>query len=114
MNISHDLRIRNLDPIADSGATLNCFCMNSTSDYDKGIEPIRALLLDGNKINAHIQCQIKIDGLPEQLKAAYKFNNTQEPLMPIQVLCENGWTVTFTKQSVHVNKDMKNILTGYI
>ena len=53
MNISHDLRVRNLYPIADSGATLNCLCMNSPSDYDKKIEPIRALLPDGKK-SAHI------------------------------------------------------------
>ena len=86
MNIFHNLRVGNLDPIADSGATLNCLCMNSTSDYNKRIEPIRALLPDGNKINAHIQCQMKMDGLPEQSKTAYKFDNIQEPLMSIPVL----------------------------
>ena len=32
INISHNLRVRNLDPIADSGATLNYFCMNSPSN----------------------------------------------------------------------------------
>ena len=89
MNISHNLRVRNLYPIADSGATLNCLCINSARDYDKLIEPIWALLPDGNKINAHIQCKIKMDGLPEQSKIAYKFNGTQEPLMSIPVLCEN-------------------------
>ena len=87
--------------------------MNSPSDYDKRIEVIRALIPDGNKIDAHIQCQIKIDGLLEQSKTAYKFDSIQEPLMSIPVLCDNGFTVTFTKQSVHVNKDGKKILTGY-
>ena len=113
MNISHDLRVRNLDPIADSGDTLNFLCMNSPSDYDKRIEPIRALLPDGNKINAHFQCQIKMDRLPEQLKTVYKFDNIQDTLMSIPVLCDNRCTVTFTKQSMHVNKDEKTILTGY-
>ena len=97
MNISHDLRVRNLDPIADSGYTLNCFFMNIPSEYDKRIEPIRALLPDGNKINAHIQCKIKMDGLPEQSKIAYKFDGIQEPLISIPVLCDNGCKATFTK-----------------
>ena len=113
MNISHDIRIRNLDLIADSGATLKCFCMNSPSNYDKQIEPIRALLTDRNKINTHIQCKIIMDGLPEQLKTPYKFDKIQEPLMSIPVLCDNRCTVKFTKQSVHVNKYGKTILTGY-
>ena len=95
MNISHDLWVRNLYPIADGGTTLKCLCMNSPSDYDKQIEPIRALLPDGNNINAHIQCQIKINGLPEQSKTTYKFDNIQELLMSIPVLCDNKCTVSF-------------------
>ena len=55
---------------------------------------------------------MKMDELPEQAKTAYKFDNTQEPLMSIPVLWDNGFTVTFTKQSVHVNKE-KKVLTGY-
>ena len=113
MNISHDLQVRNLDPIEDSGATLKYLCMNSTSDYDKQKEPIKSLLPDGDKINAHIQCKIKMDGLPEQSKIAYKFNGIQEPLMSISVMCDNGCTITFTKQTVQVNKDGKTVLTGY-
>ena len=113
MNIFHNLRVGNLDPIADSGANLNCLCINGPINYDKQIEPIRALLPDGNKINEHIQCQIKMDGLPEQSKTAYKFDNIQEPFMSIPVLCDNVCTVIFKKQSVHENKDGKTILTGY-
>ena len=113
MNISHDLRVRNLDPIEDSGSTLNCLCMNIPSNYDKRIDPIRDLLPDGNNINAHIKCQIKMDGLPEKSKIAYKFDNIQGPLMSIPVLFNNGCKVTFTKKSVHVNKYGKKILTGY-
>ena len=45
VNLSHDLRVRNFDPIVDSGATLNCSFMNSTSDNDNQIKPIRALIL---------------------------------------------------------------------
>ena len=97
INFTHNLRVRNLDPIVDSGATLNCLCMSSPMGYDKRIEPIRALLPDGNKINAHIQCQMKMDGLPEQSKTAYKFDNIQDTLMSIPVLCNNVCTVTFTK-----------------
>ena len=97
MNISHDLRVRNLDPIEDSWDTLNCLCMNSPSYNDKQIDPIRALLPDGNKINAQIQCQIKMDGLQEHSKTAYKFDNIQELLMSIPVLCDNEFAVTFTK-----------------
>ena len=52
-------------------------------------------------------------GLPEQSKIAYKFNGIQEPLMYIPVLCDNGCTVTFTKQIVQVNKYVKAVLTGY-
>ena len=66
-----------------------------------------ALLPDWNNINAHIQCQMKMNGLPEQSKTAYKFDNIQDPLMSTPVLCGNGCTVPFTKQSVHVNKDRK-------
>ena len=62
--------------------------MNSPSNYDKRIEPIGALMLDGKKINTHIQSQMKMDGLPEQAKTAYKFDNIQEPLMSFPVLCE--------------------------
>ena len=83
MNIFHDLRVRNLDPIAYSGDTLNCLCMNYASDYHKQIEPIRSLLPDGKKINANIQCKIKMDGLSEQSKIAYKFNGIHETLMSI-------------------------------
>ena len=54
-----------------------------------------------------------MDRLPEQSKIAYKFDNIQEPLMTIPVICDNGYTVTFTKQNVHVNKDGKTVLTGY-
>ena len=60
--------------------------MNSPSDYDKQIEPIRALLPDWNKINAHIQYQMNMDGLPGQAEKAYKSDNIQEPLMSIPVL----------------------------
>ena len=110
---SHDLQFGNLDSIADSGATLNCLCIDSPSDYEKRIEPIRALLPYGNNIKAHIQCQMRMDGIPEQSKTAYKFYNIQEPLMSIPVLCNNRYTFIFTKQSVHVNKDVRTILTGY-
>ena len=113
MNISHDLRVKNLYSIADSGYTLNYLCMNSPSNYDKQIEPIRDLLPDGNKISAHIQCKTKMDGLLEQSKIAYKFNGIQEPLMSILVLCDNGCTVTFKKQTVQVNKERKTVLKGY-
>ena len=81
--------------------------MNIPSDYDKQIEPIRALLSDGNKIKAHIQCQMNMDGLPEQAKTAYKFDKIQDPIVSIPVLCKNGCTVTFTKKSLHVNKYRK-------
>ena len=54
-----------------------------------------------------------MDGLPEQSKTAYKFDKIQEPIMSIPVLWDNGYTVTFTKHSVPVNKDRKKILTGY-
>ena len=94
INISHDLQVKDLYPIADSGATLNCLYMNIPSNYDKQIEPIRSLLPDGNKISAHIQCKIKMDEI------AYKFNGIQEPLISIPVLCDNGCTVTFKKQTV--------------
>ena len=70
--------------------------MNSPRDYDTRIEQIRALLPDGNKINAHIQCKIKMDGLPEQSKIAYKFNGIQEHLMFI-FMCDNRCTVTLKK-----------------
>ena len=33
--------------------------------------------------------------------------------MSIPVLCDNGCTVKFTKQTVQVNKDRKIVLTGY-
>ena len=72
--------------------------MNSPSNYNKQIEPIRDLMPDGNKINVHIQCQIKMDGLPEQSKTTYKFDNIQEPLMSIPVLYDNRCTVIFTNQ----------------
>ena len=101
MNISHCIQVRNVYPIADSGVTLNCLCMNSPSDYGKQIEPIRALLPDGIKISAHIQCKINMNGIPK------KFNGTQELLMSIPVLCDNGCTVTFTKRTVQVHKDGK-------
>ena len=113
MNISNDLRVRNLYPIVDSAATLNCFCMSIPSDHDKQIKPIRALLPDGNKISTHIQCKIKMDGLPEQSKISYKFNGIHEPFMSIQVLCDNGCTVTFIKRTVKVQKDRKTLLIGY-
>ena len=54
-----------------------------------------------------------MDGLPEQSKIVYKFNDIQEPLMSTPVLCDNGYTVTFTKQNVQVNKDGKTVLIGY-
>ena len=54
-----------------------------------------------------------MDGLPEQSKIEYKFDGIQEPLTSIPVLCNNGYTVTLTKQTVHVNKDGKKVLTGY-
>ena len=109
IKIFHNLRFKNLYPIAGSGATLNCLCMNNPSDYEKRIEPIRALLLDENKIQVQIQCQMKMDGIPEQAKKAYKSDNIREPIMSIPVLCDNGCTVTFTKQSVHVKKYEKNL-----
>ena len=87
--------------------------MNSPSNYDKQIEPIRALLPDGNKSSAHIQCKIKMDRLMEKSKIAYKFSGIQEPLMSIPVLCDNRCTVTFTKRNVQVHKDRKTVLTGY-
>ena len=89
-------------PIADSGATLNCLYMNSTSDYDQKIKPIRAQLIDGNKIEAQIQCQMKMDGLPDNAKKAYKFKNMQEHLVSSPVLCDNGCEVTFTKNNAQV------------
>ena len=100
--------------MADSGATLKHLCMNSQSDYDKQIEPIRALLPDEKKISSHIQCKIKLEGLPEQLKISYKLNDIQEPLMYIPVICDNVCTVKFTKRTVQVHKDGKIVLTGYI
>ena len=55
-----------------------------------------------------------MDGIPEQSNIAYKFDNIQEPLMSIPVLCDNRCIVTFTKQTVHVNKYEKIVLTGYM
>ena len=65
--------------------------MNSPSDYYQQINPIKAHLPDGNKIEAHIQCQMKMDGLPENTKKAYKFKNMLEPLVSIPALGDNGW-----------------------
>ena len=69
-------------------------------------------MTDGNKINAYIRCQIKMNGLLEQSKTAYKFDNIKETLKLIPVLCDNGRTVTFTKPSVHSKKDGKILLIG--
>ena len=113
MNISHDLQVRNLYPIADSGANLNCLCMNSPSEYYRQIETIRALLPDGNKISTHIQCKINMDGLPEKSKIAYKFNGIQELLMSIPVLCDNRCKFKFTKRTVQVHKEGQTVLIGY-
>ena len=113
MNISHDLRVKNLDPISDSASTLNCLCMNSPSNYDKQIEPITSLLTDRNKISTNMQCKMKMNGLPEQSKIAYEFNGIQEPLMSIPVLCGNRCTVTFIKHTVQVHKDGIILLPGY-
>ena len=87
--------------------------MNIPGNYDKQIEPIRALIPDGNKSSARIKCKIKMDGLPEQSKIAYKFNGLQEPLMSIPVLRDNGRTVKFKKRTVQVHKEGKTVLTGY-
>ena len=54
-----------------------------------------------------------MDGLLEQSKIAYKFNGIHEHLMSIQVLRDNGCTVTFTKRTVQVNKYGKTVLKGY-
>ena len=86
--------------------------MNSTSDYDQQINPIRSQLPDRNKIEAHIQYQIKMDGLPDNAKKAYKFKNMQEPLVLIPMLCENECEVTSTKQHVQVSRGGRSILTG--
>ena len=56
---------------------------------------------------------MNMDGLLEQAKTAYNFDKIQDTLMSIPVLCDNGYTATFTKQSVHVNKD-GFFKTGYI
>ena len=69
---------------------------------------------DGNKIEEHIQCQEKIDEIPDNAKNAYKLKNMQEPLVSVPVLCDNGFEGTFTKQNVQVSKGGCNILTGYI
>ena len=60
---SHDLRLTPKDPITDIGAILNCLYMNSPSDYDQQINPIKAQIPDGNKIEAHNQCKMKMDKL---------------------------------------------------
>ena len=78
--------------------------MNSPSDYDQQIKLISAQLPDRNKIEAHIQCQMKMYGLPENAKKAYKFKNMQEPLVYIPVLCDNGCEVAFTKKHLQVSK----------
>ena len=65
------------------------------------------------KISAHIQRKIKMAGLPEQSKIVYKFNGIQEPLMSTPVLCDNGLTVTLTKQTVQAKKDGKTVSTDY-
>ena len=87
--------------------------MNIPSNYYKQINPIRSQLPEGNRIEAHMQFQMKMDGLPDNVKKAYKFKNVQESLVSIPVLCANGCEVTFTKQHVHVSKGGRNILTGY-
>ena len=56
---------------------------------------------------------MNMDGLQGQAKTACKFDNIQETLMSIPLLCDNVCTFTFTKQSVHENKDRNTILTGY-
>ena len=71
--------------------------MNIPSDYDQQIKSIRAQLTYRNKIEAQIQCQIKMDGLPYNAKKAYKFKNMQEPLVSITVLFDNRYEVTITK-----------------
>ena len=65
---------------------------------------MRAQLPDRNKIEAHIQCQMKMDGLLDNAKKAYTLKNMQDPLVSIPVLCDNGCEVTFTTQHVQVSK----------
>ena len=74
--------------------------MNNPSDYDQQMNRIWAQLPYRNRIEAHIKCQMKIDGLPDNAKKAYKFKNMQEHLVSSPVLCDNGCEVTFTKQNV--------------
>ena len=76
--------------------------MNIPINYDQHIKPIRAHLLDRNRIEAHIQYQIKMNGLPENAKKAYKPKNTKESLVSIPVICNNRCEVKFTKQHVKV------------
>ena len=87
--------------------------MNIPSDYDQQINPIRAQIPYGNKIEEQIQCQMKMDGLSDNEKKACKFQNMQEPLVSIPVLCDNRCEVTLTKQNVQVSKEGRTILTGY-
>ena len=70
--------------------------MNSPSDYDQKINPKRAQLPADNKIEALIQCQMKMGILPDNAKKAYKFKNTQEPLVSSLVLCDNRCEVKST------------------
>ena len=58
---SHNLGLRPRDPIVERGATLIFLRMNNPSDYDQQIKPVRAQLQDRHKIEAQIQCQLKMD-----------------------------------------------------
>ena len=56
---------------------------------------------------------MKMDGLPDNAKKAYKFKNMQETLVSIPVIYGNGCEVTSTKQNVQVSEGGRTILTGY-
>ena len=87
--------------------------MNSPSDYYQQMKPKRAQLPERNKVEAHIQFQMKMGRLPNNAKKAYKFKNMQEPLVSISMLYDNRCEVTFTKQNIQVSKGGRTILTGY-
>ena len=74
------------------------------TSYDQQINPIKTQIPDRNKIEADIQCQMKMDGLPDNVKKAYEFKKMQEPLVSIPVICDNGCEVTFITKMYRYQK----------
>jgi hypothetical protein len=105
---------KNDTAILDSGCTSNVLSATAPcSDKQSSHVPLNVNMPNGTTIQSSHTCNLLLTDLPPQARQAHIFPGlVYNSLISVGQSCDNGCSVTFTKEQVTVSKNGKYVMYG--